>query len=142
MQINPGSSARIALPGPWFHVFVTPILLLAVGIYARRLGRRDGDDSPRRNDLAAGTSVLLMTFGAIAADARSAAGDSVVAVLAWLIILLCATFASVDHDRYQSWERTSDGQPRRTKRWWVGIILPDVASVLLFAFYQALKVRS
>src|SRR5215469_2604731 len=91
-----------ALP-QWFHIFAVPFVLVGLGILARRLGRRDGDNAPQLNDLAAGTSVLLMSFGAVAADLRSlhdAAG--LAALLGWLLSFVFVTFLSIDHDRYRS----------------------------------------
>jgi hypothetical protein len=46
-----------------FQVAAVPLVLMLVGVFAKRLGRRDGDESPRRNDWAVGTTVLLMLLG-------------------------------------------------------------------------------
>jgi hypothetical protein len=53
----------------WFHVAGMPFVLMLVGVFAKRLGRRDGDDSPRRNDWAVGTTVLLMLLGTMTDNA-------------------------------------------------------------------------
>jgi len=49
-----------------------PLILTLVGMYTRRLGRRDGDASPRRNDWAIDTTLLFMTFGVVVSDMRMA----------------------------------------------------------------------
>src|SRR5688572_3489565 len=68
----------------WFHILVVPVILMGLGMLARRLGRRDGDPSPQRNDMAVGTSVLLMSFGAVAADLRNESNIAdVVDLLGW-----------------------------------------------------------
>lgn len=53
---------------PWFQVIAPPIGFLLIGMFAKRLGRRDGNDSPHINDWAVSTTVLLMTLGKVAAD--------------------------------------------------------------------------
>jgi hypothetical protein len=54
------------------QVALIPLGLMIVGVFARRLGRRDGDNSPRRNDWAVGTTMLLMLLGTVVADIPSA----------------------------------------------------------------------
>src|SRR5437660_11835680 len=109
----------------WFQVAVVPLILMMVGVFAKRLGRRDGDNRPRRNDWAVGTTVLLMVLGTILGDIRTAQAR-VAELLGWLVGVLCTTFLSLDHDRFRSWERNSQGLPARNKRLFVGVILPDV----------------
>ena len=73
---------------------MVPLAFLIIGVLARRLGRRDGDDTPRRNDWAAATTVLLMGMGKIAGDLLEAASrqaDTLNIVL-WMLGLLFATF--------------------------------------------------
>ena len=43
-----------------FQAIAIPIAFLLIGVYAKRLGRRDGDDAPRLNDWAVATSILLL----------------------------------------------------------------------------------
>ena len=100
---------------PIFQAIAIPIAFLFIGVYAKRLGRRDGDDSPRINDWAVSTSILLMTLGTVAADLKNvkAAGD-VIVLLLWVIGLLVCLFLSLDYDRYRSWKL--DGDRNRPKR--------------------------
>lgn len=126
---------------PWFQVIGLPLALMIIGVMARRLGRRDGDDSPRRNDWAVGTTVLLMALGAVVADLRSFP-DQTSILLGWLAGILCATFVFLEHDRSRSWVRDPiNGLPTKDKRVWVGIIIPDVLCLAVFVFYQARKVN-
>jgi hypothetical protein len=79
-----------------FQVFGVPVIFMSIGIFAKRLGRRDGDSSPQRNDCAVATTVLLMTLGVVVADLRAptaVASDLVV----WLVGILFVTFISIDH---------------------------------------------
>jgi hypothetical protein len=126
---------------PWFQVAAVPIILMIVGVLARRLGRRDGDDSSRRNDWAVGSTLLLMALGTILGDlrdAQSAIGD----LPWWLVGVLLAAFISLDHDRYRSWERdNTTGLPKKDKRIFVGIVIPDILCLITFASYQAHKVN-
>lgn len=125
----------------WFQVVGLPLIFLLIGVYARRLGRRDGDDTPRRNDWAVATSLLLMTFGTVASDLRNArTGEEIVALFGWLIGLLIMLFISMDYDRHLSWERDASDRPQKGKRMFVGILIPDTLSLLIFALYQYRKV--
>lgn len=129
------------LGNAWVQVTLVPLLLLLVGVFARRLGRRDGDKSPRGNDWAVGTTLLLMVLGTILGDIR-APNASVTVSLMWLIGVLCTAFLSLDHDRYRSWKRdAATGVPTEEKRIWVGIIFPDILCLCVFGFYQAQKVN-
>lgn len=122
----------------WFQVAIVPLILTTIGVFARRLGRRDGDDSPRSNDWAVGTTVLLMLFGTVLGDIRTAQAQ-VSQLLAWLLGLLFTAFLS--HDRFRSWKRDQQGLPLKEKRLFVGVILPDVLCVGIFCLYQAWKVN-
>ena len=127
------------LASAWFHVAVVPVILMLVGVLAKRLGRRDGDDSPGRNDFAVGTTVLLMVLGTVLGDLRTAQAQ-VAELLGWLIGILFTIFLSLDHDRFRSWERDSDGLPTKKKRLIVGVVFPDILCLAVFGFYQAQKV--
>jgi cytochrome c biogenesis factor len=118
---------------PWFHVAVVPLVLMLVGVFAKRLGRRDGDDSSRRNDWAVGTTVLLMLLGTILGDIRTAQGQ-ILEPVTWLIGVLFTVFISIDHDRFRSWELDPQGNPLRDKRMFIGVI----SSVPTFDFAQTL----
>ena len=123
---------------PFFQVAVIPLVLMLIGVYAKRLGRRDGDESPRRNDWAVGTTILLMVLGTVLGDMRTA--QAPIKELSWLIGVLVTAFISLDHDRFRSWERNSEGLPDKSKKVWVGIVFPDVACLAIFGLYQAQKV--
>ena len=129
------------LASRWFQILMVPLILMLVGVLAKRLGRRDGDDSPRQNDWAVGTTILLMLLGIMVGDLRGA-HTQVEGLLGWLVGLLITTFFSLDHDRFRSWERdAADNKPTNTKRLWVGVILPDVLCLAMFAIYQGHKVN-
>jgi hypothetical protein len=113
-------------------------MLLMVGVMARRLGRRDGDPIPRRNDWAVGTTLLLMVLGTIVADLRTPTRTA--ELLGWLSAVLITIFLSIDHDRYRSWVRNADGTPTTQKLLIWGVIVPDVLCLMVFAAYQAWKV--
>lgn len=127
-----------------FQIAIVPIALMVVGVFANQLGRRDGDDSPRKNDWAVNTTLLLMVLGAILGDL----GDSslqltdVVNLFGWLVGVLVAVFASLSYDRYSSWERDATTKlPLKAKSLWSGIIVPDVAAIVIFAAFQAHKAK-
>jgi hypothetical protein len=105
----------------WFHVAGVPLALMLVGVFAKRLGRRDGDDSPRRNDWAVSTTVLLMLLGTILGDIRTAQGQ-ISEPLTWLSGVLVTVFVSIDHDRFRSWQLDPQGNPLRDKRMFIGVI--------------------
>ncbi|HLH48995.1 MAG TPA: hypothetical protein VKV96_06620 [Roseiarcus sp.] len=127
----------------WFQVGVIPLALMIVGVFANQLGRRDGDDSPRRNDWAVNTTLLLMVLGTILGDLgeKQQQVGELLNLLGWLIGVLVAAFASLSYDRYGSWERDQAGLPLKSKRWWGGIIGPDIAALIIFAAFQAHKVK-
>jgi hypothetical protein len=77
----------------WFQVAIVPLILTTIGVFARRFGRRDGDDSPRSNDWAVGTTVLLMLFGTVLGDIRTAQAQ-VSQLLAWLWIMIASDHGS------------------------------------------------
>ncbi len=130
----------IWLANPWTQVAAIPLALLLIGMEARRLGRRDGDDSPRKNDWAVGTVLLLMALGTILGDIRDEQ-TVILNNLFWLLGILLAAFVSIDHDRSNSWIRDQQGLPTNQKRLFVGIILPDVLCLSVFAAFQAYKVH-
>jgi hypothetical protein len=132
--------ANIVASG-WFQVGVIPIALMIIGVFANRFGRRDGDDSPRINDWAVNTTILLMVLGTILGDIGSTLSQ-LPEQLGWLIGVLFAAFVSLDHDRFRSWERdTATGLPLKNKRLFVGVIWPDIFSLLIFGLFQAQKVK-
>ncbi len=117
----------------WFQVAVVPLMLMMVGVFAKRLGRRDGDNSPRSNDWAVGTTILLMLLGTVLGDLRTAQGRTS-ELLAWLIGVLFTAFLSLDHDRFRSWKRNDKGLPQKEKRLFVGVVLPDLLVLGSFVF--------
>lgn len=138
---TPPQASQAQLVTLVFQVIGAPLAFLLIGVFARRLGRRDGDDSPRRNDWAVATTVLLMTLGSVSGDLLEAIrrGDNAQNAAYWLIGLLCATFVSVERDRYTSWVLGADNKPSRLKRILGGIIFPDVVALLIFSAYQYMK---
>jgi hypothetical protein len=126
----------------WLQIIVLPIVFVAVGIIAKKLGRRDGDDSPHRNDWAVGTAVILMTFGKIAADLVDIPKGETTApsqIFWWLFGLFLALFFFINHDRFASWEKDANGLVTKRKRLILGVIIPDSLSLVIFASYQAWK---
>ena len=128
------------LISPWFQIAAVPLILMIVGVLARRLGRRDGDDSTGRNDWAVGSTLLLMALGTILGDLRDTPAH-LSDLPWWLSGVLLAAFISLDHDRFRSWERDSAGLPTKNKRIFIGIIMPDALCFVVFASYQAHKVN-
>jgi hypothetical protein len=122
---------------------VVPVVFLIIGVLARRLGRRDGDDSPRPNDWAAGTSVILMGLGKAMSDLLDIyvrkRGDPANVAL-WIIGLLLAAFISIDRDRYASWV-VKEGKPSRDRRLWGGIVFPNAVALLIFTAYRYMKLK-
>jgi hypothetical protein len=116
-----------------------PLMLTLVGMYTRRLGRREGDPTPRRNDWAIGTTLLFMTFGIVVSDIRLAeAGTDLSPALGWLQVLVLGLLIYVDIDREHSWERIG-GQKTGTKRLLVGIVLPNTFALAIYTAYQVQK---
>lgn len=131
----------------WLQVVLLPAALLVVGMYARRLGRRDGDDSFRRNDWAVNTTILLMMFGKTATElvrimttpnATPVAGNVNPGgnAMIWFLAVIAVLVASLDYDRTRSWERDKDGAPTHKKKLWGGIVFPVAVAIITFAFYQ------
>jgi hypothetical protein len=123
----------------YFQIFGVPMVFMLIGVFAKRLGRRDGDQAPRRNDWAVATTILLMTFGVIAADLRLASAASLPELAGWLVGMVFVTLISIDHDRYRSWQKVG-GLASDRKNMFSGIILPDVVAVLVFSAYQYGKI--
>ena len=111
--------------------FLAAVLPVPLSAYARRLGRRDGDSSPGRNEAAVSTGVLLMIVGALLKD--GAIGQYV--PYNWLLGSLGLLFVSIDHDRRNSWVWNTEGKATETKAWWRGIIIPDLVALLVFLVY-------
>jgi hypothetical protein len=117
-----------------------PLMLTLVGMYTRRLGRREGDLTPRRNDWAIGTTLLFMTFGVVVSDIRMApVAADVSPSLGWLLIVLLGLLISVDIDRTRSWVRDSANRMTDTKRLGVGIIGPNILALGIYCSYQIVK---
>lgn len=104
---------------------------LPISAYARRLGRRDGDDSPGRNDLAVSTVVLLMSVGGVLKDL----GNGRHINYYWLVGGFVALLISIDHDRKYSWILDGEGKPSEKKAIFLGIVVPDVLALLAFFLY-------
>ena len=143
-------SAKLAtLTGfQWLQVICLPLLFAAIGVLAKRLGRRDGDDSPLRNDWAVGTSVSLMTFGKIASDLLDLLASAVVPTTGytseigwWLFGMVCAIFFLIHQDRFNSWCKGPNGTLDKRKHLFRGVLLPDLVSIVIFACYQARKLK-
>jgi hypothetical protein len=126
----------------WFQAIVPPLVFLVIGVFANKLGRRDGDDSPRRNDWAVSTTVLLMTFGKVTGDLLVRVGHpelqgrGVGSSVVWMLGIIAAVFISIEHDRYRSWVKDDDGKPTDQKRVLVGVLVPDTVGIIIFAAYQ------
>lgn len=124
----------------WVQLLGYPVMLTLVGMYTRRLGRREGDRTPRRNDWALGTTLLIMTFGVVVSDIRAAEpGVDVTPALGWLLMTMLGLFVSVDLDREYSWQRERGGSRTEAKDLLVGIIGPNTIALLLYAAYQYQK---
>ncbi|HEY0024477.1 MAG TPA: hypothetical protein VGB24_16300 [Longimicrobium sp.] len=117
-----------------------PLMLTLVGMYTRRLGRRDGDPSPRRNDWAIGTTLLFMTFGVVVSDMRVAPVEADVSPgVGWLLIVLLGLVISLDIDRTHSWARDAGNRMTDRKRLGVGIIGPNILALGIYCSYQIVK---
>src|SRR5215211_7503176 len=112
-QLKPPSSGTPAVEwfsnmvqASWFQAIAPPIAFVLIGMYAKRLGRREGDDSPLRNDWAVSTTVLLMTFAKVITDllsystASQVEGIVVLYGVAWIVGLFFAVVASINIDRF------------------------------------------
>jgi hypothetical protein len=129
------------LANPWTQIALVPLILMIIGVFARRLGRQDGDPTPRKNDWAVGTTLLLMALGTILGDISNEHDAALSSLPYWLIGVLLAAFISLNHDRYNSWARDAQGLPTREKLLYSGIIFLDVLCFIVFAAYQAHKVK-
>ena len=126
---------------PEFHVLGVPLFLMFVGVLANRLGRADGDDTPKINDLAVGTLVLLTALGVVAGSlTQTQSSQDVLTATGWLVLILFVLFASIDNDRYRSWHKDANGKVTKRKHWFWGIILPDLLSFVILIMYQLSKV--
>lgn len=125
---------------PFFGIVGIPVLLMLVGVCAKKLARRDGDTSPHRNDWAVSTTTLLAMLGSATASLHQPASTSgVVDTLGWLILILAVLFTSITYDRYASWVRDAHGAPTESKAWVGGILLPDACALSFFVIYQLQK---
>ena len=104
---------------------------LPISIFARRLGRRDGDTSPQRNDAAVSTPIVLMVFGSLLKELGTTQHVSYL----WLVATLILLFASIDHDRRNSWIVEADRITTEKKAVWRGIVIPDLLALTLFFVY-------
>jgi len=136
------------------YSFGVPLVFTVIGAFASRLGRRDGDNSPRRNHWAVGTSVILMSTATIIASmgaslavgGKAGAGSShTVAApsslppamdFVWLLGFLVLMWLSVDMDRFSSWVRDDEGKPTGKKSVLRGIVLQNAIAVGAFALYS------
>lgn len=134
-----------ALASPAFKIFAIPVIFLILGVLSNRVGRRDGDTTPRQNDWAVGTKTLLMTLSKIASDLEGSTSTTNPELIAWLVGIFFFLFISVDHDRFRSWElaRTLGTAQQATdkKDIFLGVILPDVVALGLFISYQYEQTR-
>ena len=109
----------------------TALCPVPISALARRLGRRDGDQSPGRNDWAVSTAVLLMIVGAVLKAFGSGQNVSVYWFVGGLVLLLL----SIDHDRRYSWVRDNNGRPTENKAILLGIVIPVLLALLIFLLY-------
>lgn len=116
-------------------MLIVPSALLIVGVLCRRLGRRDGDEPPGRNDWAVATAIFLMLLATVVRDIQAGKIPPDYEMPLVIGTFVCA-LASTDYDRRVSWIRDANGKPTDRKRMLVGILLPDGLSLALFAFYQ------
>lgn len=126
------------------QVITLPIMFVVIGMLAKRLGKRDGDDAPRINDWAVSTSIILMTFSKIAGDLVEYENENKHSpVPVWcLYLILLFLFFSIEHDRFKSWKMDKQsGTLTKEKKLLCGIIIPNIISILLFAIYQLYKLH-
>jgi hypothetical protein len=123
-----------------FHIVGVPLIFVLIGVFANRLGRRDGDDAPQLNDWSVGTTTLLTALGAIAADLPTAkTGGDFSNFAGWFTGVLFVLFISLDNDRFRSWRRNNKGIPSNCKHLWWGVIFPNLFSCVIFIAYQYSK---
>ncbi|ELM0341309.1 hypothetical protein Q3051_004373, partial [Vibrio vulnificus] len=105
--------------------FVIPLAFVAVGVFANRLGRQDGDSTPKKNYYAVGTTVFVMSLATILAEVKITSSGSIEGSFGWISIYLLCVLVSIDIDRYSSWKRCPQGLPTNEKHVWRGIVLPN-----------------
>lgn len=115
---------------------ITPLIFVGVGVYANRLGCKDGDDTPKINYFAVGTSVFIMSLATILADVHLNTDGKIEGNFGWIAIYMLFIFISIDVDRYSSWERCEQGLPTNKKHWFRGVIVPDVLGVSAFVLHR------
>lgn len=126
-----------------FHIVGVPLIFVLIGVFANRLGRRDGDKAPSVNDWSVGTTTLLTALGAIAADLPNATPTGDFSSFAgWFSAVLLILFISIDNDRFRSWERNNLGIPTGRKHLWWGVMLPNLLSCAIFIAYQYSKLMN
>ena len=115
---------------------VTPLVFVAVGVYANRLGRKDGDETPKINYFAVGTSVFIMSLATILADIHFNEQGYVEGNFGWVAVYLLCIFVSIDVDRYSSWVRCDQGLPTEKKHLWRGVVFPNSLGIIAFCLYR------
>lgn len=128
--------------GQWMQAVLVPLIFVFLGLFAKQLGRRDGDNTPPINDWAVGTSIVLMTISHISADLLAfEETDKKISTSVLVFILLLFFFLySIYHDRNRSWKKDKQtGIKTGEKSLFVGVLLPNLISVILFIIYQLLK---
>lgn len=116
--------------------FVIPLVFVAIGVFANRLGRQDGDSTPRINYFAVGTTVFIMSLATILAEVKITSLGALEGNFGWISIYLLCVFVSIDIDRYSSWKRCSAGLPTNEKHLWRGIVLPNALGIAAFCLYR------
>lgn len=120
-----------------------PIIFVGIGLLAKWLGKRERDESTKTNDWAVNTSVILMTLSQIITDVtEQEAGNGIVAIPGWLVSLsVLWLFISLQIDRSWSWKKDKQtGILTNEKRVVVGIIIPNLISIIIFAGYKLYKI--
>jgi hypothetical protein len=120
-----------------FSFIGVPLIFVVLGVLSKWIGRRDGDTAPHRNELAVGSSVMLMTTGKIIADA-CAPGAKVPTLLLWAGIGVLLVYTSAAFDRHLSWVPNPTSMSNE-KRWFLGIIFPNAVALCFFGGYQYFK---
>ncbi len=127
----------------WVHIYLVPIIFILIGGGFTILGRKDNDPSPILNSWAVCTITLLMTFSTIMADIYSNRSDpnKLLDLTGWIIVTVFLIVLSVIHDRYSSWypqgKQKANGEIVEVKRFWQGIIFPNLASAVFFIIYRS-----
>ena len=126
-----------------FHIIGIPLIFIFIGVFINRLGRRDGDNTPKINDWAVGTITLLTALGGIAADLSTQAiaksEEDILPLVGWFILVFFALIISIDNDRYRSWKRNNRGFSTNRKHILWGVIFPILLSGSIFVAYQYSK---